>query len=588
MDRTAGQRRLPPAATHGAPWRRSHEPAVPPVTNRRASPAPNSNLRIQEHPAHHRMCPRQFGDVESGAVGNAPEPVRTAGAIRRAVRGGLDNPTSAPMEGGEPNEAGREKTVRVHGRAVRLNSGTVKVTAVYGAWVWCTFTPMSQRTCSPGIAISCSVMSVAWCVVQAQAASGDAFWDDRFGVPGVPYEEGVVSALMAVGSDLYAGGVFTSIGGLSTTCIALWDGQAWHALDSGVDGPVRALEMVDGRVVIGGVFSQAGQLPVKNIAAWDGVAWKDVGGGVNGVVSALASDGTNLYAGGHFTEAGGVAASKVAKWDGVQWSGLGAGIIPVYEPNDWVGAVDSLAVSGHNLYVGGRFRNAGGIGATNIARWDGTNWHALGHGLRYFDGPGSENGTVRTLAALDGTLFAGGSFWRAGDVAATNVARWDGNLWSAMGGADKVVGGLLPHGTGLFAGGSFRFIGGVEADNIARWDGVRWWPLGSGIGGGATGGAMSCSGSELFVGGSFTLAGGKPSTNLALWHIPHSLGIRAEADAVRLSWPSTGTNFALETKDPLQATAWSEVGDTPAALNSELVVTQAVSRASQVYRLRRR
>jgi hypothetical protein len=133
-------------------------------------------------------------------------------------------------------------------------------------------------------------------------------------------------------------------------------------------------------------------------------------------------------------------------------------------------------------------------------------------------------------------------------------------------------------------------VGGVAARRIARWYGTQWWPLGSGVGQGLGEGvgALAANGSELFVGGQFTTAGGKPSTNIALRHIPHSLKISGQTDAVRLSWPATGTNFTLESKDALEAATWSEVAQPRAVLNSELVVTQSVSGASQLYRLHQR
>ena len=55
---------------------------------------------------------------------------------------------------------------------------------------------------------------------QGRTASGEEFWDETFGVPGVPYDEGVVSSMLAVGIDVYVGGVYTRIAGLSTTSIA--------------------------------------------------------------------------------------------------------------------------------------------------------------------------------------------------------------------------------------------------------------------------------------------------------------------------------------------------------------------------------
>ena len=65
---------------------------------------------------------------------------------------------------------------------------------------------------------------------------------------------------------------------------------------------------------------------------------------MNDRVAALAVSGTNLYAGGRFTTAAGANAIYIAKLDGSAWSALGSGM------GSYVG---SLAVSGTNLYAGG-------------------------------------------------------------------------------------------------------------------------------------------------------------------------------------------------------------------------------------------
>src|ERR1019366_1654117 len=111
---------------------------------------------------------------------------------------------------------------------------------------------------------------------------------------------------------------------------------------------------------------------------WDGSAWSALGSGMDHTVYALAMNGTDLYAGGQFNWAGAVSANYVAKWDGSAWSPLGSGL----------GASDgsprcvyALAVSGTNLYVGGEFTTAGGVTANNIAKWDGNAWSALGSGV---------------------------------------------------------------------------------------------------------------------------------------------------------------------------------------------------------------
>jgi hypothetical protein len=54
-----------------------------------------------------------------------------------------------------------------------------------------------------------------------------------------------------------------------------------------------------------------------------------------------------------------------------------------------------------NLYIGGDFTTAGNVTANHVARWNGTNWSALGSGM---------NNTVVALAVSGGTLYAGGWF----------------------------------------------------------------------------------------------------------------------------------------------------------------------------------
>ncbi|OQB93629.1 MAG: hypothetical protein BWX84_00479 [Verrucomicrobia bacterium ADurb.Bin118] len=60
------------------------------------------------------------------------------------------------------------------------------------------------------------------------------------------------------GSDLYAGGWFTTAGGVAANYIAKWDGSSWSALGSGMNNGVSALAMSGSDLYVGGWFTTAG------------------------------------------------------------------------------------------------------------------------------------------------------------------------------------------------------------------------------------------------------------------------------------------------------------------------------------------
>lgn len=231
-------------------------------------------------------------------------------------------------------------------------------------------------------------------------------------------------------------------------------------------GPLTAL------VVVGGSFTLAGDVSVTNIATCDLATgqWAALGSGTSAAVRALTTmPNGDLVVGGNFTTAGGVVVNSIARWDGVAWGALDSGMSGGAS-GPYVYALSTLANG--DLVAAGDFTSAGGVGATRIARWDGTSWSALDSGI---------GGTVLALSTLPtGDLVAGGSFTTAGGVAANFIARWDGITWSTLGsGTNATVRALtiLPTGD-LVAGGHFTFAGGVAAGRIARWNGAAWSALG--------------------------------------------------------------------------------------------------------------
>ena len=70
-------------------------------------------------------------------------------------------------------------------------------------------------------------------------------------------------ALAVSGSNLYAGGDFTTAGSNAANYIAQWNGSSWSPLGSGMNSGVFALAVSGGTLYVGGDFTTAG----GNVAA---------------------------------------------------------------------------------------------------------------------------------------------------------------------------------------------------------------------------------------------------------------------------------------------------------------------------------
>ncbi|HAB18861.1 MAG TPA: hypothetical protein DCE44_20770, partial [Verrucomicrobiales bacterium] len=320
----------------------------------------------------------------------------------------------------------------------------------------------------------------------------------------------------------------------------------------GANAPVYAA-VVDGsgNLYIGGAFTVVGDVVANRIAKWNGSSWSALGSGIAAsdviinsplapVVLALALSGNDLYAGGVFKNAGGTTATNIARWDGTNWAALGSGV-----GGDFPGApaaVKALTVAGGDLYAGGEFTKAGGLAAKYIAQWNGSSWSVPGLGM---------GGVVNAMVVSGNDVYAGGWFTEAGVVSANNIAKWDGSNWAALGsGMDTAVSALAVAGGNLYAGGQFTKAGGLPAKYIAQWDGNSWSALGSGMSGEVN--ALGVSGGDVYVGGWFTRAGAVSANNIAKWNGSNWSGLgplgsgndRVHALAVSSSNVYVGGNFS--------------------------------------------
>jgi len=319
---------------------------------------------------------------------------------------------------------------------------------------------------------------------------------------------GPVNAILALGSNVLAGGAFTQAGDEPVSNMAFWNGESWSELDDGMDAPVHVLASLGGgTLVAGGEFQTAGGDPASNIAEYSDGEWISLGDGLDDHVFALAVQGEYLFAGGRFTQAGDSLTNRIAMWNGSTWNALGEGV------NDDVLA---LAVLDGDLIVGGRFTEADGEPIDHIAQWTGIEWNAMDIGV---------DGDVNVIETFEGDLIVAGEFTEAAGLPANRIARWTGATWESLGdGLNGEVHGMLPYGDGLYVVGAFTEAGGQPASGIARWDGYFWSPLDSGVDGEALAVAIvdprSCrelDRGSLVVGGEFANAGSHATPNLAVW-----------------------------------------------------------------------
>ena len=337
-----------------------------------------------------------------------------------------------------------------------------------------------------------------------------------------------VNSIAISGSNIYAGGRFTTAGGVSVNNIAVWNASSssWSALGTGITATsypvVYSITISGNNVYVGGSFTNAGGVSVNNIAVWNGVSWSALGTGVYGTPTAqspvptvysIAINGNNVYVGGNFTTAGGVVnVNNIAIWNtgSLLWYKIGTGVAGTTDP-----VVNSIAISEQQLYVGGRFNTAGAVSVNNIAMVaQNTYWYALGTGII-----GIGQVEVNSIAISGNNIYVGGIFTTAGAVSVNNIAVWDtsSSSWSELGsGVAGTTYSIAISGGNIYVGGQFTTAGGVNVNNIAMIIGTTWYNIGNILGSSPYVSSVAVDAvNKIYAGGVFTTAGGVAVNNIA-------------------------------------------------------------------------
>ncbi len=341
----------------------------------------------------------------------------------------------------------------------------------------------------------------------ANAGDADASWNPQ---PAGALAGGntLVRTLVLIGTKLYVGGSFTTIGGQSRNNLAVLSttgtGTADAAWDPDVNNMVAAIAVSGDTVYAGGSFSSVKAQTRVNLAAVDSLgnitSWAP---NPDDEVYALAYSGGKVYAGGFFNTIGGGASSRVAALD------AGTGLVDGSWSSPTVaGFVSALAIGNNRVYIGGWIMTVGGTTRNHLAALDA----ATGSLDATWDP--DANDSVTALAFAGGKVYIGGQFTTlAGGTTRNRLAAVDAasgaldGTWNPD--ADNIVNSLSVSGSTVYAGGAFTsFKGGtvarnyLAAFNLANGDDgspLAWDPSADNAVY-----AVAAAGSKVYFGGAFT------------------------------------------------------------------------------------
>ncbi len=279
-----------------------------------------------------------------------------------------------------------------------------------------------------------------------------------------------------------------------------------------------------------------------------GGAWQQIGIDFFAPIYALAVHddgagfGPRLHAGGAFSVGAGAVANRVAvlshlaapqQWFSLPGSGVNNTVYALHSGPDFD------APGRRALYVGGAFTNIVGQGSARlIAKWDGTLWSVVGGGLKGGDS------TVRAFADYDPdgpgpepeVLVVAGGFGQTNDGALNirRVALWNGAQWSALG-------------AGISAGAIAGEALGVTSPTVRALA-----PFDSDMGG--------PGGTQLYAAGYFGEADGLAVNSIAPWTAPITLAIASDPADLKVASGETAVFAVAANADATLTFQWLKNG----------------------------
>jgi len=267
------------------------------------------------------------------------------------------------------------------------------------------------------------------------------------------------------------------------TRISVYNGFNWGPVSESFGGMISALGQFNGSLIAGqgfrGMTSSGFISDDARIARWDGLKFQTLGSSPRvpdsanlthpGVLS-FTTDQSDLLITGIFGEFEKTPAGGLLE---LTSGGNLRSVAPILELSDTSVSPIVYAVVRFQgrLHAVGRFNSSGGHALSNIARLGESGWEWPDAGLA----PSSSQSPATAAIVFNNELVVSGAFTSAGEVAATNVARWDGQSWHEMGSLPSAFSAFAIYNNELYGAGKLS-ISGVSY-YLAKWTGSQWQPI---------------------------------------------------------------------------------------------------------------
>ncbi|MGE4072844.1 MAG: hypothetical protein AB7E72_16880 [Lysobacterales bacterium] len=256
--------------------------------------------------------------------------------------------------------------------------------------------------------------------VDGVAANGIARWNGSRWSPlgdGFDPTKTVFSAITESAGRVYVS-YFDFSNGQQVNRVSVWDGSSWSPLGSTFSFNPNSLVAFQGQIYAGGSFSSVGGVPLAALARWNGTGWEAVGGGFAAPawVTGMAVYQSELYVSHTGGQVGGVSAPAMARWNGTRWASVDAAVA-----NGLVSAGQLVAADSGLLIVG---RDASGPG---VFRLNDQQWSAIAR-LPV----GEITVDFKSVAVSGDQIFLYGYTFGIRNSLVGRSARFDGQTWGPL------------------------------------------------------------------------------------------------------------------------------------------------------------